>query len=145
MGIISVTSSKLLNIALFSQLSKNRVAVVQQKYFLMTTLWCWWHLKKVKYNKCSKNCSKIFVFKLQHTHELRHNYIWTSHLYAVCLEFLIIQNQGSTYSTFGVEMIQYFPSTFLAKFWLKPKANKNVHPMEKAPLVDTLEQCNFIK
>ena len=27
-----------------------------------------------------------------------------------------IQNQGSTYSTFGVEMIQYFPSTFLQSF-----------------------------
>ena len=38
MGIISVSSSKLLNVALFSQLSKNRVAVVQQKYFLMAAL-----------------------------------------------------------------------------------------------------------
>ena len=37
------------------------------------------------------------------------------------------------------------PKYFLAKFWLKTRTNKNVHPMEKAPLVDTLEQLQFYK
>ena len=33
---VSVSSSKILNVVLFSQLFKNRVAVVQQAYLLMT-------------------------------------------------------------------------------------------------------------
>ena len=58
------------------------------------------------------------------------------------MEFLIIQSRWRTYSSFGVEMIQYFLSQVLScKVLIKKKKQTNGHvlPMEITPLVDTIQ------